>query len=460
MNIDSNRGDCEHGLALFCEWKSDTEGDTADEKYANNAFCIPFPLKRAIEVLRLVSTAPKLRIDENVSDFEANIRNHDKEYLHILFTEQAENIDFNSFAVHLMEQIKTEQARSAFAVIRAALASVLDLTDESGQMLTLKHAETCPGKGKAQADAASTLEHKQSYNDAFKLICDGLFLAVSKDELRQEAMALLKGLATHIFYVVTNFRKSITRVDSDGCDMESFHSETLVVDAFEAHNHILDGKMQPLKPFGSFRVTGPLERGVDPFVFNRSLADSFSDTNLLHTQSAATDVLELLFELFQQSSCADSTAGTKPYTDSTALGGEIIFENLLSELCEICFSKAWNFKSGIMSAVLNLMNKMGLQWCKQYEVEVLHTALFLVKNAPNDVTLAGKESLSFFTKICWFFFEGPKSWKDSKTLIYDVLCPSRTQLRSESGENEHVIISEASLTLLLSELSSTSHLVR
>lgn len=62
--------------------------------------------------------------------------------------------------------------------------------------------------------------------------------------------------------------------------------------------------------------------------------------------------------------------------------------------------------------------------------------------------------------ITWFYFGGPTSW-DSSTLIYDVLSTKSTYTPiAPEQDAEPPIISQASLTLILSEIGSTKHFVR
>ena len=69
-------------------------------------------------------------------------------------------------------------------------------------------------------------------------------------------------------------------------------------------------------------------------------------------------------------------------------------------------------------------------------------------------------SLSQFVAITWFYFGGPSSW-DSSTLIYDVLSTESTHNPcARLQDATPSLISQASLTLILSEIGSTKHFVR
>jgi hypothetical protein len=131
------------------------------------------------------------------------------------------------------------------------------------------------------------------------------------------------------------------------------------------------------------------------------------------------------------------------------------------------------------------MNRKGLTWSKRFEVEILHVSMFMVKDAPAEITIASKEALAFvsffdlllltqrlhhslhvhvaippqFVTVTWFFFGGPKAW-DSGTMIHDILSPKPALSSPESEKIDHSVISQASLTLIISELGSNKQLVR
>jgi hypothetical protein len=75
--------------------------------------------------------------------------------------------------------------------------------------------------------------------------------------------------------------------------------------------------------------------------------------------------------------------------------GEILAEHLLSSLCQSLFSNPWNCRSSLMTAIVKLLTMKGVQWSRQFQVEVLHVAMFVVKDAPTEITVASKEALTF-----------------------------------------------------------------
>ena len=108
-----------------------------------------------------------------------------------------------------------------------------------------------------------------------------------------------------------------------------------------------------------------------------------------------------------------------------------------------------------------------------YEDEIMKTALFVLKDSPQEISCAETEAFLFYSRICWTLYGGPNEWKESKTLIYDVLCiqsrtesPREEQIQDSADEEkerlEHatVVASEAVMANLVSELASSKHLVR
>ena len=96
-------------------------------------------------------------------------------------------------------------------------------------------------------------------------------------------MGLLKGVAAHVFLVVSSNENEIIRIDSDGSTTDPFESP----DDYDSSDHI-DGKIKPLKPFGCFRLSGPLVGDINPLAFNKSLVDAFS-SGLFAEKPCSTD---------------------------------------------------------------------------------------------------------------------------------------------------------------------------
>lgn len=501
QNRDENELITAHQLSLQCEWlcqsspESNEVSDEMEPKVSTSSFLLPLPLERAVEVLRLTAKSPKIVVKK---DGKSNIQSTpivDWHCSEALF-QDSRCLDINSLTVDFLENTKKEQSKAAFAVIKGALASVLDVND--GGVLPVDCNGTCSNeeeKIESLLEASGNNESGDASADvdvnteAFRRICDGLFAAAAVDGLREEAMGLLKGVAAHVLLVVSSNERYIARIDGDGSATDPFQNP----DEYESSDHI-DGKVKPLKPFGCFRLSGPLDGDINPFAFNQSLVDAFSSGSAL----AATEVIHFVIEMFGKinSKIAEKKNGDKDADDGeeeVAVGGnkdgstegegvkeegiesnlmdkssvvdlngnscgKILFEQLLSEFCLACFSNEWIDRTGVMDGIILLMRKLGLGWCKHFEVALLHTAIFAVKDAPSHVANACEDAMFFFVRVTSFFYGSPASWEGSPD-IYDILSPDGySQVLSSAAKP--VSVSKASLTLVVAEIASTNALVR
>lgn len=499
QNRNANELITSHQLSLQCEWlcQSSPEcndmSDDTEPKVSTSSFLLPLPLERAVEVLRLVAASPKIVVK---NDGKSNIQSSpivNRRCSEVLF-QDSRCLDVNSLSVALMEKTKKEQSKAAFAVIKGALASVLDVND--GDVLRIDCNGTCTNEEeKIEAlleasendDAGDASVDSNENTNAFRRICDGLFTAAADDDLREEAMGLLKGVASHVFMVVSSNEKHIVRIDGDGSTTDPFQTP----DEYESSDHI-DGKIKPLKPFGCFRLSGPLDGGIDPFAFNQSLVDAFSSGSTL----AATEVIHFVINMCGRINSEikerksgdnknhtsadddeekdvddnkDESADKKMEVEGTLTDrgvvnlngnsyGQILFEHLLSEFCLACFSKEWIDRTAVLDGLVLLMRELGLGWCKHFEVALLHTAIFVVKDAPSHIAKACEDAIFFFVRVTSFFYGSPASWEGSPS-VHDILSPDG-DTRISSSEAKPVSISKASLTLVVAEIASTNALTR
>ena len=503
----------DHQLSLHCEWQwqsSPTSNEMSDEepKVSTSSFLLPLPLERAVEVLHLVAASPNIVVEKDDKSDVLSTPIIDRHCCEVLF-QDSRYLDVNSLSVELMENAKKEQSKAAFTVIKGALASVFDV--KGGGTLSIDCSGTCssgeekigsPLEASDDANSGDASADVDAKTNAFRRICDGLFVAADHDDLHEEAMGLLKGVAAHVFLVVASNEKDVIRIDSDGSTTDPFQSP----DEYDSSDHI-DGKIKALKPFGCFRLSGPLDGDINPFAFNESLVDAFSSGSTL----AATEVMHFVIDLFRRinskieekkndgnKDCkaaddaeakekndnkdgsveggaasteegaekmdVDESRVTSTTDSSSAVNlegrfGHILFEHLLSEFCLACFSNEWIDRTGVMDGIISLMRKMGLGWCKHFEVALLHTAIFVVKDAPSHIANACKDAMFFFVRVSSFFYGSPSSWEGSPE-IRDVLSPDDGDIQIESSAEKPISIPKASLTLVVAEIASTNALVR
>ena len=497
-------------LSLQCEWlcqpspESKEKSDEMETKDSVSSFLLPLPLERAVEILRLVSVSPKIVKKTSKSDIPSTA-SFDRHCSDLLF-QDSRDLDINSLSEDLMESAKKEQSEAAFAVIRGALASILDVDSEDS--LNIRLNRTCSNQEEKIEPLLNASDETISGDDigintnAFKQICDGLFAATAHDDLHEEAIGMLKGVAAHVFLVLSSNEKDVVRIDGDGFNTDPFVSP----DEYEASDHI-DGKIKTLKPFGCFRISQATESDINPLEFNISLVDAFSSGST----TAAKEVMYFVIDMFRQINrkieekesidsedcevagdvvdlCAngkevkndqngdvsmgdgtqkidveESKVNSSPTAGATASltagsVGQIMFEHLLSEFSLACFSKEWMDRTGVMDGLIFLMREMGITWCKHFEVALLHTAMFVVKDAPSHIANACKYSIFFFARVTSFFYGSPASWQSSLA-VRDILS-SGGGIQNQSLTDNPVSVCKASLTLVVAEIASTNALVR
>lgn len=437
-------------LSMHCEW---WQGGTVAESSSEMSFLLPFPLDCAVDVLRCVAGAPCIDVSKH---YERDSVHFSCQIFSELLSVDPRKFNLNRYIIEVMEETKTSQSKSAFTVLRAALASLLDIDSGEGEILLC----TENGFVNAADDGIVIPDNKEGTfvegknNHDFKLICDGLYAASSHEDLNDEAMLMLKGLGSHIFYVILSHRANVTRVDRDGCPIDPYHGNGDAQSEKENHS-----EKNQFNSFGCFRLSGPSYCvDIDPFIFNETLADAFTDSDVNTSHVTALAVMRHVIELFHSLRVI-----TTDETDTG--GGDIFFENLLSKLCRFCFSQSWDHRAGVMSGLLNLVAEMGLPWSQRYEVEIIHTALFIVKDTPDGIAHASKASVGFFLQVSWYFYGGPPSWIESNFIIHDVLCPMSFNnelnvTNKDKTDQGTISIKEASLCLILSEIVSTKPLVR
>jgi hypothetical protein len=209
MSLDDEQSDSippgNSSLAIHCEW------DKASSDIEQPAsFSLQLPLERAVEALRCVAKSPTYVSGDATSLLPLHVSDQDM-YVQRLFTEKAEMLDLNSFAAELMQQTKLDQVTSAFAVIRAALASVLDVPRDNDDLsicltsLASAQGDDVPMEVDSSSESSNVHNNAHRYNNSFKVICDGLFAATCHKALKEDAMMLLKGIGSHILLIVMAF---------------------------------------------------------------------------------------------------------------------------------------------------------------------------------------------------------------------------------------------------------------
>ena len=190
-------------LSMYCEW----QGEAGDGPSSDMSFLLPFPLGRAVDVLRCVAAAPCIIVASHGDHSNRNSRQPSQvscQNFYELPSVDPRTFDLKRYSIEVMEETKASQSKSAFTVLRAALASLLDIDGEgghkqisvctkSGIVPTEHDAIVLPSDEDEGPDVVISQQGK-NYNHDFKLICDGLYAASNHDDLKDEAMLMLKGL--------------------------------------------------------------------------------------------------------------------------------------------------------------------------------------------------------------------------------------------------------------------------
>eukprot|EP00956_Cyclotella_meneghiniana_P027771 scaffold63107_cov81-Cyclotella_meneghiniana.AAC.1 len=318
VSLASNDKTFKHGVSIPFEWHLESKSQNSP---VPQSFPLKLPLERAVDILRCVTCAPYFVASKNEDMTTQLSLDSQNEYFKTVFHQHSESLDLNSYSVELMEKTKSEQTKSAFTILRGALASVLEVIDENDQA----HVPT-PDSTMKNKESTSRIENLVC-TGTLKLICEGLFIATKIKELEEDSIMLLKGLGSHILFIIESHRDSITRVDCDGA----------VVDNLQAgydQNHVSSGKLLPLQPFGSFRLSDPLGDDANPFAFNESLAHALSDPN--SECNISLNIMMFLLELAQKS---------LPKLETVV--ENLFAESLLSSLCQESLSTTWNCRCGL-----------------------------------------------------------------------------------------------------------------
>ncbi len=451
-----------------------------------------------------------------------------------------EKLDLTSYCINVMEDTKFDQAKAALTILRSSLTCIINIqqdddddlfsffinddNDKIGNELKYALYQQYNSANKNHNDnnneTSSSLENQDSAttsdttgegisfvsnqleedtnNRSFYLICEGLIYASSLNGLKKEASMLLKGLITHIFLMMSSYIQHIVRIDSNGNPVDNNKTDTSrtskearqepssEIGVISSHSggretHCVNGKLQPLSPFGMYSFNGPLLQSmiISPFQLNEALVDVLCNAD----KKLQNIVLEMFIYMRKLSDRLDTITGhqsTQNNNDPWQCT-QILFENLLLNLCQAILSNEWNLRIGAYDGICKIILLMGSKWASQFEVDILHVALFSMKDAPREISRAEKESILFYLRVTWLLYGGPIQWKmNPHTSIVDSLCVRNNNMNDDdfvsstrifSSDSNHLSdakllnhtyqrVPEVLISMLINNLSSTKHLVR
>ena len=458
----------ESPLTVACDWSADPEN--------GDRFSLSLPLVRSVALLKALALgkdSSEPLEEEDILEGDLSWDEYER-----LATEHPENINLVSYCRGAVEDVEQETARAAFAVLRSSLVNIVDISS-CNDVAAATELETSiaaddgssevenSNESSKRADASAstsfdTVSDKERRNRFVLCLCEGLFYASVLDVTSDEARGLLKGIALTSLLSIVSLQRYVIRIDGNGSPLVD--EEELAEDSEEktGQRGILR-RPERAAPFGYFHLTGPFEGKSDPFLVNRAIAQGLC-TGSPTLAKFGLDLISDVLSLSDSAKVRDSSA----YRD----GRDLYIENLLRELCEISVSSPWNRRTGAWDALCLLMDKLGSEWCRCYELEIIHVAIAAMKAAPREIASAAIQAFHFFHRICNRMYESTPSMNESK-VICDALtddCLSEKESsaddmpdNSSADEEERWKTSspsDAVLRMLMTELTSTDAILR
>jgi hypothetical protein len=470
----SNNGD--FLPSIECSWK---------QKEDTNSFSLQIPLRRAMAVLEKVSMVPS---DKFVAASSISGLDHIQTLLEV--EHNFEESDLSLLKDELLCKTLSEQANAAYAVVRGAIRVILDIKGEarSGDDFVSLH------KGEIQEDSMNenkgeSNNTKSAVNDMYvnflnslckgdsmlKYIFKALFYSTNIDGLCDDASILLEGLMKHIIFALASYPDCVRR--EDDVEQIAIQKDSSKQENTDKHNNMAErpavvqnGKLQPLLPFGRFIFVGGLKSDVSYFIFNEVLAEVLLSREK-HLISKALGLISKLMETVKQSEV--TTKSEENEKDAMDAGDEkdddmnlsnLCAENLLSEFCQTCLSCKWESRCGIYEGICLLLESMDQDWCRLFEVELFHVAIFCMKDNPLEAALAQKEALVFYTRLLVLLYIKRDPGSSSSNVDHKFLESTNSSGPSAGKEaalrGNRFPHSDAIPTMLITELASNKTIVR
>ncbi len=436
----------------------DSDDMEVDGEDSGESFSIPLPIVKATAILRAVACAPDATIGANApklqqAGFESSFRDSDG-FLSPSFYNSSEDIGgvhLPSYCVDVLEATKHEQASSALAVLRSALSVTVDLPATSSSVeengIEIKFAriggvsadddddnsedEKSDPTEKEPSAKTSLITSPTVQSGTFAHIVRGLFYATQVPDLRDEAKVLLVGLAIHMLLISESHREHIVPVDGDGKRAELFYGRPKEDEEEEKSEEgganagsqrrvqVANGKIHSLPPFGNFRFEGDLKDKVSCFLINDVIAAMLCEGG--GVKDMAIELIGELVEIARRASEKASTAKDEQDEPPAEPCGSLFLESLLSSLLGNLFASSWPCRAGIYQGIVKLIQLLSsgsddndessasaaeVDFVTLYEFELVHSALFCLRDCPRESPLAAKEALEFYFEV-WSILYGP-----------------------------------------------------
>lgn len=448
----------------------------------DNQFSLPLPLDRCVEVLKLVALSEESEFSERTATCQDQngLTSFSWKESKKLWNVQIEKVDLLPYCMDVMEETKNGQVEAAIRVLHSLLVPIIgvnefkvDSVDFVGHVDATNDADDETVTVDEMHAASSNVNTR---NRQLRSIGLGLMYGCAIESIHERASILLKGLFTHLFLMVTSHDNCFRRIDANGsCIAFQTSSESIHP---QGHDDIFEEGLGSLKPFGYFEQTGVLRYRANPMALNISLAEFLSEQDSRAKKVALailSHILQLPSEvgLNQRGSKQESTVEETISLDRMDRGSLIFFENLLGSLCEKCITSKWNRRGGIYEGICVLIESLGSDWGRKYEMEIMNAALFAVKSSPREMSASAVEAFRFLVRVCEGLYGTPKYKLDGDgNFLWDILDgaggkeePGQTSERSEGREHDSDRASikvpcDDVLQILINEMANVKQIVR
>jgi hypothetical protein len=485
-------------LSIQCRWVGAQDPNFSNSSAQEHTslpsgeFSLPIPLERCVEVLKLLAATEDLRKSQIVtrrksSSGDSGTSLRDKPFTWKdsgkLWVCNVEDVDFASYCSGVMDDTRNNQAEAALQVLQSALAAILETENIECRGFEIDEIPSNDSDTKREFDSTEMKHGEGLFTAApdlesrckdFFSIGLGLMYGSIVESTKDEALLVLDGFATNIFFLVASHHSCFVRIDANGSPIKDDRT------ADSATEKPLEGQpaseqLGSLKPFGYYHRVGVLSDKVDPLELNRALAEFLSERS-----GSATKVGLLLVRNLLRHGRGLACVPMKQ--DTTKEGGDersselhrgsfVYFENLLSNLCISCSSKEWNRRSGLQESICTMIEELGREWALKYEAELMNVAFFVIKSVPQELSTAVVKALQFFVRVCYGLYGRPAVLCGENVLVWDALAviDKKSSKKESVGsapapQNDDATSIQAPsssvLLVLFSEMAATKQIVR
>jgi transformation/transcription domain-associated protein len=445
------------GLQIDCEWSDGSK------------FFLDIPLERAVYILKSVSSLEQLDSKKiSTNNGCSTYGNESSPFFSGASTLEDINIPLLDYKGELLANTRKSQAYSAFVLVQKAISNIVTLLDDqqspSTQKLTRDSSEIIDGE--LEKDELHMGRQDAKLRDSFLLACEGLLHAAGIASLKCDALVLIEGLMQQRVMFLSHHVKDICR---SGDEMGMNYTFPNISRRKEPT--IISGKIQPLSPFGTFVFSGQSEDNMECFIINMTIPKILKNNNATELK-VVLSIIDRLVEFTKIVDKqlvrlnADPGGESKEDTAANMACTDIFLENLLHHLCEACMTFTWESRAGVFDCICKLLEHMGTEWARMYEVEMIHLTLFCLKDHPTEITIAEKYAARFHFRILALMYDSVSSNMTAKEFIDDVSLPKRLDDMGESIEKKHIDgfsafpNSDVVCSMMIGELGSPKSIVR